>query len=221
MTLCYNRTMSNARKMTDENITQAVLMRCRGMSYWEIGESLGWAHTTIAKALNPAYRKSSYERSQAWRISNPERNRENERKQYAVNPAARVDSVMRYYKKNKQKVLDAHNERTKARRKVDPQFRIACNLRTRMAKVLKRGTKSGSAIHDLGCTLNELRVHLEFFWEHGMSWENYGRWHIDHVKPLAAFDLTDREQFLQAVHYTNLQPLWAEDNIAKGAKLPS
>jgi hypothetical protein len=49
-----------------------------------------------------------------------------------------------------------------------------------------------------------------------MSWENYGKWHIDHIKPLSLFDLEDPEQLKQACHYTNLQPLWAEENIRKG-----
>jgi hypothetical protein len=51
-----------------------------------------------------------------------------------------------------------------------------------------------------------------------MNWDNYGSWHIDHKKPLAAFDLTKVEQFRQAVHYTNLQPLWRIDNLRKGKK---
>ena len=51
-----------------------------------------------------------------------------------------------------------------------------------------------------------------------MSWDNYGQWHIDHIKPLAEFDLTNRPQFLAACHYTNLQPLWASANHKKGAR---
>jgi len=52
----------------------------------------------------------------------------------------------------------------------------------------------------------------------GMSWDNYGEWHIDHIKPLILFDLTKRSQMLKAVHYTNLQPLWANENISKGVR---
>jgi len=70
----------------------------------------------------------------------------------------------------------------------------------------------------LGCTVEELRAHLEKQFKRGMSWSNYGRWHIDHIRPCASFDLTDPEQQRICFHYSNLQPLWAEENMRKGAK---
>lgn len=79
--------------------------------------------------------------------------------------------------------------------------------------------RSGSAVRDLGCTIPQLRDYLSERFAPEMSWENYGSWHIDHVRPLASFDLRNRPQFLTAVHYTNLQPLWAADNIAKGTAI--
>lgn len=66
---------------------------------------------------------------------------------------------------------------------------------------------------------DELRAHLEAQFQAGMSWDNYGEWHIDHIKPLASFDLEDTDQLKLACHYTNLQPLWAKDNLSKGAKM--
>jgi hypothetical protein len=72
----------------------------------------------------------------------------------------------------------------------------------------------------VGCTVPELRQHLEAQFTEGMTWDSYGRhgWHVDHIRPCASFDLTDPEQQRQCFHYTNLQPLWAVDNIRKGAK---
>lgn len=105
--------------------------------------------------------------------------------------------------------------------------RIKHNLRTRVTDVLNGRLKGGSAIQDLGCTPHELMKHLEGkFYDNPqsgemMSWDNYGRngWHIDHIEPLAKFDLTDPEQFKAACHYSNLQPLWWFDNLAKRDKL--
>src|SRR5258706_3820855 len=96
--------------------------------------------------------------------------------------------------------------------------RMADNLRARLRMAIKTNAKIGSAVRDLGCSVSELMAHLEIKFQPGMTWENWGSWHIDHIKPLASFDLTNREQFLIACHYTNLQPLWASDNLAKGAR---
>ena len=96
--------------------------------------------------------------------------------------------------------------------------RLAHVLRERTRRALNGQPKAGSVVRDLGCSITELRSHLESKFQPGMSWDNYGQWHIDHIKPLAKFDLTNRVQFLESCHYTNLQPLWAEENLKKGAR---
>jgi hypothetical protein len=103
----------------------------------------------------------------------------------------------------------------------DLNYKLRINLRIRLATAVREGAKAGSAVRDLGCSIEELKAHLEAKFTSGMSWENWGRmgWHIDHRKPLAAFDLTNEAQAKEACHYTNLQPLWRLDNIAKGARL--
>lgn len=104
------------------------------------------------------------------------------------------------------------------RRQTDINYRLAANLRNRIYSALKKEIKVGSAVADLGCSMDELKQHLEAQFVDGMNWENWSRdgWHIDHIVPLASFDLTDRDQFLKATHFTNLQPLWAKENISKG-----
>jgi AraC-like DNA-binding protein len=89
-----------------------------------------------------------------------------------------------------------------------------------MTLAIKDNWKSGSTIRDLGCSIVELKRHLEDQFDDNMSWDNYGLdgWHIDHIVPLASFNLTDEDQFKKACHYTNLQPLWAKDNLSKGSK---
>ena len=84
---------------------------------------------------------------------------------------------------------------------------------------IRRGSKTGSAVKDLGCSIPELKLYLEERFQPGMTWDNYGSaWHIDHIRPLANYDLSDREVLKQLVHYTNLQPMWAIDNIKKSNK---
>ncbi len=128
----------------------------------------------------------------------------------------------KYVENNRGKINKA--ERNKKKR--DPNFKIACNLRSRLRSVIKRNQKIGSAVKDLGCSVSELKIYLEKqFYLHPktklkMTWENYGLfgWQIDHIKPFCSFDLTNKKQFLEACHYTNLQPLWAEDHDIKTIK---
>lgn len=105
----------------------------------------------------------------------------------------------------------------------EPQFKLQSRLRNRLNTVLKRGTKAGSCVRDLGCSLDKLEKHLEEKFQPGMTWENWGmgegKWNIDHIMPLAAFDLTNRQHFLLACNYLNLQPLWFLENMKKGKKI--
>lgn len=104
----------------------------------------------------------------------------------------------------------------------DPQFRVAKNLRDRLYSALrrKRGL-SNTAISLLGCSLSELCKHLESQFQPGMTWDNYGEWHVDHRIPLSWFDLTNPDSLRFACEYMNLQPMWAKDNFSKRDKLCS
>lgn len=119
----------------------------------------------------------------------------------------------------------AHREEYIAAQMRYQRSHISCALRIRLALAVRShkgiGKRSGSAVRDLGCTIPELKRYLEAKFRFGMTWENWSRagWHIDHIKPLASFDLTDRCQLLQACHYTNLQPLWASENLSKGDRV--
>ena len=104
------------------------------------------------------------------------------------------------------------------RERLRPSQRLSRILRNRFNLAVKNNARAGSAVRDLGCTINELKQHLADKFTAGMSWDNYGKWEIDHKVPLAAFDLSDRQQVLIACHYTNLQPLWKIDNRNKGQK---
>lgn len=121
-------------------------------------------------------------------------------------------------RKATQQTREWYNDYSKTRYKNDVLYRLARLLRNRFRMALKNSAKTGSALSYLGCSIEELRAHLEKQFKSKMSWKNYGKWHIDHIKPLSSFDLSKKEQCEKALHYTNLQPLWAIDNIKKGAK---
>ncbi len=161
------------------------------------------------KLANPGKVKARQHKADARRqATDPEKVRARHRASAARRRAADPEKVRAY-----------HRQRKAERCKHDPQYRLACLLRVRPSKAIKNGQKAGSAVRDLGCSIEELRVRLEAQFQPGMTWDNWGRhgWHIDHIKPLASFDLTNREQFLEVCHYTNLQPLWATDNLSKGS----
>ena len=109
------------------------------------------------------------------------------------------------------------------RLKADPLYRMIRHLRRRLCKaVAAQGTaKHGRTNQLTGCDARQLRTWLESQFQEGMSWDNYGYygWHVDHIRPCASFDLSDPEQQKECFHYTNLQPLWGEENRAKSARL--
>lgn len=115
-----------------------------------------------------------------------------------------------------------HNAYRKERSKTDVVYRLSEYLRTRTRNALKGNHRQGSAIRDLGCSIEDLKKHLEQQFEPGMTWDNHGTgpgdWHIDHIIPLITVDLSDRTQSLKVAHYTNLRPLWRHDNLGRKAK---
>lgn len=111
----------------------------------------------------------------------------------------------------------------KKRYRTDDNYKILCVLRRRFNSALKRKSadKSDSFSNLVGCNIEELRKYLESKFQKGMTWENHGLngWHIDHIIPCASFDLTDEYQQKVCFHFTNLQPLWASENLQKNAKV--
>lgn len=136
-----------------------------------------------------------------------------------------IPCTLEYGKAYKKPRLKARLERQKSWRKETgyqakylsiPQNKIAHSLRVRLGAAIKCEV---SAVRDLGCSIDELKSFLESKFIDDMTWDNYGKWHIDHIKPLSKFDLNDPKEILKACHYTNLQPLWAKDNIVKYNKM--
>lgn len=183
-----------------------------------------------------------------WRIKNPEKKIKSDKNWRDNNKEHKLllDKRYRENNKNKRKEYDykrrilkrdhlkqqskewAINNRDKInkyhrdKKQNDIQYNLSCKLRSRINTALKyKGVKKKLKCLDLlGCSFDELKIYIENKFTEGMSWDKLGRdgIHIDHIKPLAMYDLSDEEQLREACHYTNLQPLWQYDNLSKGAK---
>ena len=123
----------------------------------------------------------------------------------------------RYRIRHREKIRVRERERVYKRRRIDINFRIRCNLRARIHYAVKGKPKSKRTIKLIGCSIEYLLDYLESQFDDEMSWSNYGKWEIDHIKPCAKFDLTKEEEQEKCFNYSNLQPLWKIDNIMKSA----
>lgn len=138
------------------------------------------------------------------------------------NPNYQSEYNKQYYINNREDIYT----NLKEKRNTDIIFSLTINLRNRLYQAIKNNQKVGSAVKNLGCSIEFLKQYLESKFyinketNEQMNWKNYGLngWHIDHIKPLSSFNLTNIDEFLKACHYTNLQPMWAKENIKKGNK---
>ncbi len=130
--------------------------------------------------------------------------------------------IKQWNDKNKDKVK-TYRRKYRKHRFEDPTYKIIKYLRNRIYFVIKNQstTKEETTLELTGCSPSQLKSHLESLFQEGMSWDNYGvhGWHIDHIIPCASFDLTNPDEQRKCFHYTNLQPLWAVDNLSKGSKI--
>jgi hypothetical protein len=134
-------------------------------------------------------------------------------------------AYLRYREKGKRlRASKKHEIAAYMRRKrnSDPRFLVADRLRRRINAAISRASagKAGGLLDVSGCSVAELVRHIESQFVDGMSWANRRQWHIDHIIPCSAFDLTDPAQQMVAFHYTNLRPVWSSENLRKQAKVP-
>ena len=137
--------------------------------------------------------------SKAWKEANPDKVKANNKAYYQADP-------------------EKEKARSKAHReahKDEPWFKVMESQSRRITIALK-GIKMVAPAKELVGGWNEMVAHLESQFQPGMTWENHGAWHIDHIRPCASFDFNDPKQQHECFHYTNTQPLWAADNLAKG-----
>jgi hypothetical protein len=170
------------------------------------------------------YRRENSEKLNEYQAKYRRENREKEKERGAKyrreNPEKVKESDAKYRRENLEKVNEYQAKYRRERYKNDENFRVVQLLRNRFWKSLKSQSakKSKRTLELVGCSRDELWEHLENQFKDGMTRQNQGEWHIDHIKPCSLFDLTDPEQQKECFNYKNLQPLWAEENLRKGAK---
>lgn len=163
---------------------------------------------------SPETREKARASTRRWQAENPEKARASAARYYAENREKVFDKCRRWAAENREHI----NAKQRARN-ATAEGKIEVALRNASKRIkLYKGSRPGCSIELLGCTVAEARAHIEAQFAPGMTWENHGEWEIDHIKPIAGFDLTDPEQVRACAHYTNLQPLWMADNRSKGAR---
>jgi hypothetical protein len=192
------------------------------------------AEETLATAR--AWKAANRERIRAYRAEYYQRNKatelENWKRFHAENPEAKRGYDAAYRAKNRERlreyrrgaeVKEAKNERERNRYNAEPSYRIEKITRAIFRQCLQGKHTPERVVRLIGCTREELIVHLEKQFAPGMTWENYGRqavpgWDVDHIRPVSSFDLTDGRQADACWHWSNLQPLWQIDNLRKMAR---
>ena len=202
--------------------------RCRGKEYWYTPEVFVKRREErnkkqkdyVARNKEPVavLQKKYYEANKEELTSKAKRYRKNNKgriasylKQYRIDHKDNLQKKAKeYYTTNKGDILSKNNTYRTHRLNKDPTFRLAYNLRTRTRRALQGIGNNQNTMDLLGCTAEDARTHLENQFTDNMSWDNYGfyGWHVDHIIPVAAFDLSDPAHIKAAFHYTNLQPLW-------------
>ena len=181
-----------------------------------------------------------------WYLKNKERHNERSKENFLKNREKRIRQMKEHYLKNKEqhnknmrehylqkkeqyqerqkkynsrpKTKELKRKRWKSRYKTDINFRLRNICRARISQALKFNYKSASTIKLIGCTIDELRQHIESKFKSWMTWENHGLWDIDHIQACAKFNLTYPEQQRECFHWSNLQPLDHIENMKKGAR---
>ena len=184
------------------------------------------------------YRKKYYDKnpqkfiliSKLYRLSNPEKIKDQQKKYYENNLTYHKNRLKRWCELNKEKRSiylknwkinnKEHIKHYKIKKyKNDTIYQLISNSRNRLNAFIKTNNfiKHGKTFEMIGCSPDELKIHLERKFKEGMCWENRNEWHIDHIIPLSSAN--NENDVIRLCHYSNLQPLWAYENLKKSNKL--
>jgi hypothetical protein len=156
----------------------------------------------------------SAKKSKAYREKHKESLKERKKKDYEKNKERYSKYKSEWKRKNRERI----NEKNRTYFKENPIQQFLNSFRGRIRKVLSKTADGRQRSSDhLGCSTDTLRAHIESQFKNGMSWDNYGKWHIDHIIPLYCAE--NEDEIFTLCHYTNLQPLWWDQNLTKGTKM--
>jgi len=160
------------------------------------------------------------EKQRLYYLNNKEAIDKRHREKYWENHTKSLERGRRNYHKHKQRSLAYQRKYRNKKWQEDPYYRLKTLLRNRINTAIRGVAKSEKTLNLLGVNdFEDVKKYLSKKFKKGMSWDNYGEWHIDHIVPCASFDLSKKSEQKKCFHYTNLQPLWARDNLSKGCKL--
>lgn len=177
------------------------------------------------KINTAAWRETNRERHNSWGERNPKARKTAQDRYLERHPERRKKSALDWMARNRESQRVYQRDLKKRLRETDEDWRLRQNLRGRIRKALIRvsAAKSNKTLELIGCTVAELKAHLERQFTPGMTWASYGhgpgRWNVDHRAPCSSFDLTDPAQQRACFHFSNLQPMWHVDNVAKGDRI--
>lgn len=216
---------NRAKHCSDGFHTQCKI--CRKQQAAEYRKNNSEKIKTASKKCREKYKDKNKQYRDEWYAKNPDYNKN----YYAKNVESVSETKKKWSHNNKSKLKEYYNankekinERKRKRYHSDPEYKIQKIFRRRFHHFLASNI-TGRMEYYLGCTLKELKLHIESLWLDGMTWENHSHdgWHIDHIVPVSSFDYNEgklEESLKKCWHYSNLQPLWAKDNLAKSASVP-
>ncbi len=175
------------------------------------------------KSYNKKYRLENKEKISKYRIENKDKNKEQQKITKIKNKDKYNETNRRYVERNRNRINDVKSKWAKKRRHNDIIYKLTQKLRSDLRRIKKQNRvnkNNKGALNLIGISLEEFKIYIEKKFKPGMTWENHGLygWHIDHIKPVTRFDLTKSGEMEKCFHYTNLQPMWAKENLRKSNK---
>ena len=163
------------------------------------------------KMCDKQWRVDNSDELKQYRLDNSDKRKESTKQWYLNNPEYRKKYNKKYSSENKDKI----NKYKKNRKLTNPFLKISHNICSLIGSSIKKQgyTKKSRTYEILGCSYEDFKINLESQFTEGMTWDNYGKWHLDHIYPVSR--AIDEEHLIKLNHHTNFQPLWAEDNFKK------